>query len=125
METNPIENMLDAAAQQPPVPEDDPAVLSRAQELITQAKTIQRITQADVLSVYNTDMDVRASVLSGQQDFVDVYQAMKPSAPPPAPVRSANGSAQSAGVNVSGMTDEQFARLNHLLQKGGKVDMSI
>ncbi len=124
METNAMQNLLDEAAQAQPEPaQDDPAIIQRAQELITQAQTIQRITQVDVLALYNTDVDVRTAVLQGQMDFVDVYKTMKPASPAPAPVRSANGGANPGGVNVSAMTDNQFERLNQLLKKGGKVDL--
>ena len=127
MENTQIQTMLDSAAQeaaiQRPQPQpDDTELRLRAKELITQARTIQEITRVDVFSVYNTDVEVRSRILSGEMDFIDLYRQMKPAQQPPAPVRSANGGMGS--VNISGMYDDQFARLNDLLSKGGKVSMA-
>lgn len=127
MENTQIQTMLDSAAQeaaiQRPQPQpDDTELRLRAKELITQARTIQEITRVDVFSVYNTDVEVRSRILSGEMDFIDLYRQMKPAHQPPAPVRSANGGMGS--VNISGMNDDQFARLNDLLSKGGKVSMA-
>ena len=127
MENTQIQTMLDSAAQeaaiQRPQPQpDDTELRLRAKELITQARTIQAVTGVDVLSVYSTDAEVRTRVLNGEMDFIDLYRQMKPAQQPPAPVRSANGGMGS--VNISGMNDDQFARLNDLLSKGGKVSMA-
>lgn len=125
MENTQIQTMLDTAAQeaaaQPQPQADDTQLRLRARELITQARTIQEITRVDVFAVYNTDMEVRSRILSGEMDFIDLYRQMKPVQQPPAPMRSANGGVGS--VNISGMNDDQFARLNDLLSKGGKVVM--
>jgi len=127
MENTQIQTMLDSAAQeaaiQRPQPQpDDTELRLRAKELITQARTIQEITRVDVFSVYNTDVEVRSRILSGEMDFIDLYRQMKPAQQPPATVRSVNGGMGS--VNISGMNDDQFARLNVLLTKGGKVSMA-
>jgi len=127
MENTQIQTMLDSAAQeaaiQRPQPQpDDTELRLRAKELITQARTIQEITRVDVFSVYNTDVEVRNHVLNGEWDFIDVYKRMKPAHTPPTPLRSANGG---AGVmNISGMDENQFDKLNAMLKKGMKVDMS-
>lgn len=134
METNTVEVMLDTAAQQAPAqpqpqpqqapettPEQEMQLKLRAQELITQARTIQAVVNVDVLNVYNTDVDVRSRILSGQMDFIDVWRQMKPAATPPAPMHSANGSVGT--VNIGAMNDDQFARLNEMLSRGAKVDM--
>lgn len=109
--------------QQPPQPEEPSLELQlRAKELITQAHTIRAIANVDVLALYNTDVEVRNHVLNGEWDFIDVYKRMKPAHTPPAPLRSANGG---AGVmNISGMDENQFDKLNAMLKKGMKVDMS-
>ena len=115
----------EAAAQQQPeaqtAQEPSLELQLRAQELITQARTIWAIAQVDVLSVYNTDVEIRNRVLSGAMDFIDVYKTVKPAQTPPAPVRSANGAA--GGMNISAMNEQQFTKLNEMLSKGAKVDM--
>ena len=131
METNAIATLLDEAAKQPqpaaepeqqaqPQP-DDMQLKLRAQELIAQAMTIRAIVNVDVLTVYNTDAEARARILSGEWDFIDLYKAMKPAPTPPAPVRSANGGA--GALNVNGMNDQQFQKLNEMLSRGSKIDM--
>ncbi|MDD6143316.1 MAG: hypothetical protein PUD16_07470, partial [bacterium] len=65
---------------------------------------------------------VRSHILNGEWDFIDVYKRMKPARSLPTPMRSANGG---AGVmNISGMDENQFDKLNAMLKKGMKVDMS-
>ena len=93
----------------------------RAQELITQARTILEVAKVDLFAIYNTDVEVRSRILSGEMDFVDLYKQLKPAMQPPAPVRSANGGVGT--VNIGGMNDSQFSKLNEMLARGGKVDM--
>lgn len=116
----------EAAQQQPAQPVQQPEEPSmdlqlRAQELITQARTIWAIAQVDVLAVYNTDVEIRSRILGGTMDFIDVYKMMKPVHTPPAPVRSANGA--SGAMNIGAMNEQQFTKLNEMLSKGAKVDM--
>ena len=125
MDTNTVETMLDTAAQtvpqqaEPPV--QDVALKLRAQELIAQARTIQAVAQADVMALYNTDPDIRARILKGEWDFIDVWKNMQPAQLPPVPARSANGGA--GAMNIGGMNDQQFSKLNEMLRRGAKVDM--
>ena len=131
METNQtqMQNMLNTAVQenaaqpQQPVQPEEPTIelQLRAQELITQARTIQAVTGVDVLSVYNTDAEVRTRVLNGEMDFIDVWKTMKVQSAPPAPVRSANGGV--GAMNINAMNESQFTKLNEMLSKGVKVDM--
>ncbi len=128
METNTttMETVLDAAAQvaqpvQPAQPAEDITLKLRAQELITQARTIQAVAQADVMALYNNDPEVRARILRGEWDFIDVWKNMQPAQQPPIPVRTANGGA--GAMNISGMNDAQFSKLNEMLKRGAKVDM--
>ena len=126
MENTQMQTMLDSAAQeaaiQRPQPQpDDTELRLRAKELITQARTIQEITRVDVFSVYNTDVEVRSRILSGEMDFIDLYRQMKPAQQPPVPVRTANGGAGT--MNIGGMNDQQFDKLNEMLKRGAKVDM--
>lgn len=123
-----MQNLLDEAAQQQPVVEpapqteqEDLSLKLRAQELITQARTILALTRMDVLKLYNTDMEVRSRILSGEWDFIDVWKHMNVPAQPTVPVRSANGGVGS--VNIGAMNEQQFTKLNEMLSKGAKVDM--
>lgn len=134
METN-MAAILDAAAQQTqavPAPvqpqtesvqteEANLALKLRAQELMAQARTIRVLTNVDVLALYNTDVEIRARVLTGEWDFIDVWNLLRPAAQPPAPVRSANGGA--GAVSIGAMNETQFHKLNEMLSKGAKVDM--
>ena len=107
------------AAGQPP--ELNMELRLRAQELITQARTIQAVVQADVMTLYNTDPEVRARILRGEWDFIDVWKQMQPAQTPPVPVRTANGGVGT--MNIGGMNDQQFVKLNEMLKRGVKVDM--
>jgi len=123
-----MQNLLDEAAQQQPAVEpapqteqEDLPLKLRAQELITQARTILALTRMDVLKLYNTDMEVRSRILSGEWDFIDVWKHMNVPAQPTVPVRSANGGVGT--VNIGAMNEQQFTKLNEMLSKGAKVDM--
>ena len=125
-----METMLDNEAQkhipvQQPAPiqqpEENLPLKLRAQELITQARTIQAVAQADVMALYNTDPEVRARILRGEWDFIDVWKQMQPAQMPPVPVRTANGGVGT--MNIGGMNDQQFEKLNEMLKRGAKVDM--
>ena len=125
-----METMLDTEAQkhlpvQQPAPiqqpEENMQLKLRAQELITQARTIWAVTQTDVMALYNTDPEVRARILHGEWDFIDVWKQMKPVQTPPVPVRTANGGV--GAMNIGGMNDQQFVKLNEMLKRGAKVDM--
>ncbi len=134
METNTaaMETMLDTEAQkhlpiQPAAPAQQPQqdptlpLKLRAQELITQARTILAVANQDVMALYNTDPEIRARILKGEWDFIDVWKQLQPDQLPPVPVRSANGGA--GAMNIGGMNDQQFDKLNEMLKRGVKVDM--
>ncbi|MBR6568845.1 MAG: hypothetical protein IKK75_00145 [Clostridia bacterium] len=129
METNTatVETMLDTAAQTQPAvqlpqqPAEDINLKLRAQELIAQARTIQAVAQTDVMALYNTDPEIRARILRGEWDFIDVWKNLQPAQLPPVPVRTANGGA--GAMNIGGMNDQQFSKLNEMLKRGAKVDM--
>lgn len=131
METN-MAAILDQAAQQTqpePQPQAQPvhteeaafALKLRAQELMAQARAIRATTNVDVLALYNTDVEIRARILTGEWDFIDVWNLLRPAAQPPAPVRSANGGAGT--VSIGSMNETQFEKLNQMLSRGAKVDM--
>ena len=94
----------------------------RAQALFAQAQAILLISGMDVMSIFETDVEVRQKVLSGEWDFLDVWKQIAPRTPtPPAPVRSANGSM--GNVNIGAMNSRQFEKLNEIIDRGGKIDM--
>ena len=94
----------------------------RAQALFAQAQAILLISGMDVMSIFETDVEVRQKVLSGEWDFLDVWKQTAPRTPaPPAPVRSANGSM--GNVNIGAMNSRQFEKLNEIIERGGKIDM--
>ncbi|MDD5899028.1 MAG: hypothetical protein PUE14_11140 [Clostridia bacterium] len=133
METNTLtmEEMLQPEAQSHQPAQTETPVLSneqnlelklRAQELITQARTIQAVANTDVMALYNTDPEVRARILQGEWDFIDVWNTLRPAQTPPVPVRTANGGA--GAMNINAMNEQQFDKLNEMLKRGAKVDMS-
>ncbi|MDD6039736.1 MAG: hypothetical protein PUD63_00885 [Clostridia bacterium] len=133
METNTLtmEEMLQPEAQSHQPAQTETPVLSneqnlelklRAQELITQARTIQAVANTDVMALYNTDPEVRARILQGEWDFIDVWNTLRPAQTPPVPVRTANGGA--GAMNINAMNEQQFEKLNEMLKRGAKVDMS-
>lgn len=124
-----MHSMLNTAAQEAAL-QQEPAQTSqepsielqlRAQELITQARTIWAVANADVFAVYNTDAEIRSRILNGEMDFIDVYKTLKPVSAPPVPVRSANGGV--GAMNIGAMNEAQFDKLNQMLSRGAKVDM--
>ena len=133
METNTLtmEEMLQPEAQSHQPAQTETPVLSneqnlelklRAQELLTQARTIQAVANTDVMALYNTDPEVRARILQGEWDFIDVWNTLRPAQTPPVPVRTANGGA--GAMNINAMNEQQFDKLNEMLKRGAKVDMS-
>lgn len=96
----------------------------RAHELVSQADALHRATGVDVMAIYNTNPQARDMVLGGK-DFVDVLQTFG-SQPKqqhvPTPIRSSNG-VSVGNVSIAKMSDQDFAKLNDLLAKNGKVDM--
>lgn len=97
----------------------------RAQTLMAQADIIKRTAGVDVMALYNTDPEIKQKVLSGEWDFVNVYESSKqPQRRSPAPVRGSN-SIGLGTVDVRNMTDAQLDKLNEMLEKGGSVDMRM
>lgn len=105
-----------------PEPEEaiDPGIEARADMLARQAEKIKASRGVDVMAIFNSDPDVQENILSGEWDFYDVADAMRKS--PPSPIRSSNGAGVKI-VDISRMSDEQFARLQKNLSKGGRYDM--
>lgn len=98
-----------------------------AQTLVAQAEVLKDATGVDVMELYNTDPSVKQKIISREWSFADVYKNAQPqrrSEPPaPAPVRSPNGFSI-GNMNISRMSESQFDKLDDLLAKGGKIDMT-
>lgn len=106
-------------------PKPDAAIQQRAAELIAQADTIRASTGVDVMALYNTDPAIRQKILSGEWSFVDVFKNNQQADAPtrtPAPIRSTNGFGL-GGADFRKMSSEQFAKVNELLESGGKIDV--
>ena len=98
---------------------------ARAQELMTQAQNIQRMTGQNVLDVFNSDESVRRRVASGEIDFYDLAREMSQATNdrrrvPPVVPRTTGGTHTST---VQDLTDDQFDRLDRNLQNGVVYDM--
>ena len=103
----------------------DTEIQKRASELVAQADTILASTGVDVMALYNTDPAIRQKVLSGEWSFVEVFKNTQQAEAParaPAPIRSTNGFGM-GGADFRKMTSEQFAKVNELLENGGKIDV--
>lgn len=99
----------------------------RANELLAQAEFLHYSTGIDVMEIFNTNPEAKQMILSGG-NFGDVLkhfgpgaQAQRPQAP--AVNRSPNGIGIGS-MSISGMTDDQFNKLNDMLAKGHKIDMT-
>ncbi len=99
-----------------PQNETDGEVRFRANMLAAQANKLQQ-RGLDVKAVYENNPEIRRRVLSGEWDFYDVAEAMT-TRNVPQPVRQPNGAGFGGGIDITSMTDEQFAKLNANLAKG-------
>lgn len=96
--------------------ETDAEVKYRAKTLAAQASKLQQ-RGLDVTAAYHTDPEIQRRVLSGEWDFYDVAEAIT-TRRVPQPVRYTNGAGFGGGVDISSMSDEQYARLKENLAKG-------
>lgn len=100
-------------------------IQQKAQALLSQADKLSRFSGVDLMGLYNSDPNVQQKIISGEWDFVDVLDhanASQPSNAAPAPVRSHNGLGM-GGMNFRSMTDDQFAKVNAMLDGGKSIDM--
>lgn len=97
----------------------DPVIQARASLLAKQAEKLKS-RGVDVMAAFNNDPQIQQKVLSDEWDFYDVADSLKKT--PPAPVRTPNGVGVQT-VNIQNMSDEQWARLQKNLSKGGRYDM--
>ena len=98
------------------------ALRMKAQALLSQAEAIRAVSGVDVMALFDTDVDVRGRVLSGEWDFVDVWRETGMRAAPPAPVRAPNGGGM-GGMDIGRMDSRQFEKLDTVLRQGGTLDM--
>ena len=100
-------------------------IKQKAAALVAQADTILASTGVDVMALYNTNPEIKQKILSGEWSFVDVFKNARQAEAPahvPAPVRSANG----LGIGTADfrrMSGDQYAKVNELLESGGKIDV--
>lgn len=96
--------------------ETDARMQYRAETLAAQANKLQQ-RGLDVQAFYRSNPEIQRRVLSGEWDFYDVAEAMTEQRVP-VPVRQTNGAGYGGNLDITSMTDEQFARLNARLAKG-------
>lgn len=107
--------------QQPKAPD----VNERAQQLFDQAKNIQRMGGVDVMALFNENPEIRSKVSSGEMDFYDVareYGKAEPRKQTP-PVTRSGQPGVIAGRSIADLSDDEFDRLNRLLEGGAVIDM--
>lgn len=97
----------------------------KANELMSQAQLIQEVTGVDVLGLFNSDPEIKQKVLSGEWDFKDVHKWMQNAGQQRVPsiVRSPNRVGL-GGYDIRGMSSNDFAKLNQMLEEGGRIDMN-
>lgn len=103
---------------------DTAAAERRAAVLVRQAENIKQKTGIDVMHLYETDSTVKQKIINGEWDFTDVlgYAPEQNVAPKvPSPVRSSNGMGI-GDVDFRSMSSENLAKVNALLERGGKID---
>ena len=76
----------------------------------------------DVMDVFRNDERIRNAVLSGQMDFYDVAENVKPQRRMPSAVRNANN-ASAGSLDIRNMSDAQFQKLQRDLAAGKKFDL--
>lgn len=106
------------------VSNNDAMTHARADLLAKQAQKIKARRGLDVMQAINADEDMKNRVLSGEWDFYDVAESLSsPQHNAPVPVRTSNGGTSPSAVSISGMTDDQFKRLQANLANGRIYDM--
>lgn len=106
-------------------PKNDPVIEARIELLANQADKIKDKTGIDVMAEFNSDLEIKNAVLSGEMDFYEVAEQMKqsPKKRPPAPMRSPNGASNVITNPIMDMSDEQFRKLNQRLDEGARISM--
>lgn len=105
-------------------PEIPNSIQIRANELFEQARTLQKFSGVDVLSVYRSNPEYVEKINSGEWDMTDVLTAYNQSGQRsiPTPVRNAHTGGIKP-VDFRNMSSEQFEKLNRALESGGKYSI--
>ena len=90
----------------------------RISELQRQADKIKEKQGIDVIAEYNRNEKVRKAIISGEMDFYDVAESMKPKKRPPSPTRSPNGVNGVGPQSITSMSDAQFKKMDKMLDEG-------
>ena len=80
----------------------------------------------DLIAEMNKDANVKNKILSGEMDFYDLAEQLKPEKPgrkPPAPTRSSNGASGHTPNAIDTMSDEQFARMERKISEGARFSL--
>ena len=106
-------------------PKEDPATSARIDMLAHQVDSIKAKTGMDVISVFESDPDIKRKVISGEMDFYDVAELMRGQQRrrPPAPMRSPNGASGQQSNAITSMSDEQFRRLEKRISEGARITL--
>ena len=114
-------NNTNTPTNSPAVPD---SIQQRANELYSQAQTLQKFSGVDVLSIYRSNPEYAEKVNSGDWDMADVLTAYNNGGrhSAPTPVRNANVGGIKP-VDFRNMTAEQFAKVNAALERGGKYNL--
>ena len=91
---------------------------ARIEMLQHQADRIKASGGPDVIAEFMSNEDIKKAVVAGDMDFYDVAKQMQtPRRRPPSPTRTPNG-ATSVNRSIESMSDEQFHKLDEMLDKG-------
>lgn len=104
-------------------PKEDPAITARIDMLGHQADKIKASTGLDVIEVFSSDEEIKRKVISGEMDFYDVAETMKPKKRPPSPMRSPNGARSVTPNAFDTMSKAQFERLERQLDEGVRITL--
>lgn len=104
-----------------PIQSEAKTVEARAQELYSQAVSVQEETGVDVLQIYNDSPAIQKKVAAGKLDFNDIAELYGGNKTPPV-VRSANINAGGV-VDFGKISNKQFASINEQLKQGKVIDL--
>lgn len=102
---------------------EDAATSAQISMLQHQADQIKSRGGPDVIAEFQSNEEVRKAVIKGEMDFYDVAEKMKSRKRPPSPSRTPNGANSYGPTTIENMTDEQFARMDKMLDEGVRIGM--
>ena len=91
---------------------------ARIDELKKQADKIKAKGGPDVIAEFNNNNEIKNAVIRGEMDFYDVAETMKKRKRPPSPMRSPNGASGVTPRSIENMSDEQFKKMDKMLDEG-------